>query len=113
MNRLALALVISGTALYAEAAPSLERGTPYPRARNQLIEAGWTPVAKPAEQRAYSCLRFDDRCARYREAAACSGTGHGLCRLIWRKGSDQVVVITEGDAPRVTAVSRCHNAECD
>lgn len=77
--------------------PALKVGMPYREARQRLLQSGWTPERNP-DPELCSGVGADLRCLRYPEFAACSNTGLGFCKAIWRDGRGrQLAVITAGE----------------
>lgn len=99
----ALLLALLPLTAAAQPAPAIPAGTPYAAARERLLAAGWQP-ARLSD--ADGCAAWDERCRRYPEANACSGTGQGNCLFRWRRGATLVGVVTAGEEPVVRTV-RC------
>ena len=93
-------------ALSVLAAPALAQvapGTPYAAARQALLAAGWEPVRLPDADR---CSPGDARCAGRPERASCSGTGAAPCAFAWRRGAEELMVLTTGPETIVTGTRR-------
>ncbi|WP_198378243.1 hypothetical protein [Neoroseomonas rubea] len=97
MRRFAALFALSMLAVpaLAQVAP----GTPYAAARQVLIAAGWEPLRLPDADR---CAPRDTRCEGRPEMVACSGTGTAPCAFAWRRGAEEIEVLTTGPDTIVT-----------
>ena len=74
--------------------PSFNTGDGYAQIRKQLLADGWKPF-HAAE--ADTCSAGDTRCEGRPEMQACTGTGLGNCKFLWKKGSTLIGINTIGD----------------
>jgi hypothetical protein len=93
-----LILVISLLALtiFAQKSglPKLRKGEGYKSVRVKMIKAGWKPFhSKDADK----CMEGDERCENRPEMEACTGTGLGNCRFLWKRKGKTVAIFTIGD----------------
>lgn len=82
--------------------PSLNKGTHYSQAREQLMSLGYKGVKIPG---ADACDASSSTTC-FPEMESCAGTGEGNCLYAWEKGDTFVEVSTVGDPPEVASVSR-------
>jgi len=82
--------------------PRLAKASPYAKARETLLAAGWEPVVSAD---ADPCEAGDGRCEGRPEMESCAGTGEGNCLFVWRKGKAVIAVTTYDDPPKVASVS--------
>jgi hypothetical protein len=101
MRRLAAVFALSMLALPAQA--QVAPGTPYAAARQALLAEGWEPVRLPDADR---CPPGDARCAGRPEMSSCSGTGTAPCAFAWRRGAEELMVLTTGPDTIVTGTRR-------
>lgn len=101
MRRLAALFALSLLAMPAVA--QVAPGTPYAAARHALLAAGWEPVRLPDGD---PCSPGDARCAGRPEMASCSGTGTAPCAFAWRRGAEEIMVLTTGPETVVTGTRR-------
>ena len=91
---LVLAGVLSGSAVHAQSAPALKKGTAYSSVRETMIKHGFRPLDFPKEQQKQRCLGGTQICETYPETNACAGTGRGQCEFVFRGRKGTLVVIT-------------------
>jgi hypothetical protein len=85
----------------AAAYPRFPRKTPYAKARENLVAAGWQPaVPKDPDP----CEPGDTRCEGRPEMESCAGTGEGNCLFVWQKDKVFIEVTTRDDPPLVVGV---------
>jgi hypothetical protein len=82
------------------ASPELEVGARYDAVRPGLLRnmaaQGYRPRPDPEARKAL-CARDAVLCQKYPELEDCSGTGIGLCRMVFSPGRGGFVVITAGE----------------
>jgi hypothetical protein len=74
--------------------PKLKAGEDYSSVRSKMLSDGWVPFhSKDAD----NCAEFDRRCKGRPEVEACSGTGLGYCKFLWKKGKKIIALCTVDD----------------
>lgn len=97
LGLVALGAVLGTVLGAAQAPPPLQLGEPYDQARSRLLQSGWRLDTRPDPSGGCGAALPDSRCQRYPELGACSLTGLGLCRFLWRApGGGSWAVITQG-----------------
>ncbi|MBP0463415.1 hypothetical protein J5Y09_05790 [Roseomonas sp. PWR1] len=99
MRRFAALFALPFLAAPALAQPPAAPGVPYAAARQALLAAGWEPLRVPDADR---CAPRDARCEGRPEMVACAGTGLAPCAFAWRRGAEEIEVLTTGPDTIVT-----------
>lgn len=98
-----LILLVAGPALAQQAVPQIAAGTPYGKAREELLRQGWQPLVLPDRD---LCMRGDRRCEGRPEMTACAGTGMANCAFAWQRRGLAIDVFTMGEDATVSGVAR-------
>lgn len=97
-------IAAAGTALAADRAPRIKRGTPYLAETVRLTNAGWKPVTL---DRAEGCRTDDGRCRSRPEVRWCAPAAFGECGFTWTRNGRLVEVVTLGSDPPRVQRTRC------
>jgi len=62
----------------------LKQGMPYASARKMLLDGGWQAVAQSPNRELFGQEEYVVNTLKYYEMEACSGTGAGYCRFLFR-----------------------------
>jgi hypothetical protein len=89
----AISMLLLSLAAVAAEFPTLPKNVKYEVVRARLLKDGYTPVPQKG-----GCDDYDNRCKRYPETEACSGTGMGYCKFIWHAPDNGIYeIVTIGD----------------
>lgn len=91
----ALLLSSGGGGAFSQDIPLIGPGTPYSVSRDMLVARGFQPLLFP--KRPDRCSWRAEICEAYPEAEACAGIRSSLCRFVFRKGSQIIVVSAVGE----------------
>lgn len=80
--------------------PQIAVGTPYPKARAELIRQGWRPVSVLDTGDGYPLCEFNATiCKAFPELTSCAGAGRAYCSFLYQRRKDDRYwfVTTEGE----------------
>jgi hypothetical protein len=86
--------LLTSSAVHAQSAPALKKGTPYGSVREILIKQGFNPLRFPKEEQQRRCWGRTEICETYPETSGCAGAGRGQCQFVFRGAQGTFVVIT-------------------
>lgn len=99
----ALTVLMLGSAVAgATEMPTIRNGTPYGKARQQMIAAGFDPV--PQERSGNRCFSFASICAAYTEVTACLNRPAGPCRFEWLSATGKYGAFIETRGPNAASI---------